>query len=69
MMLAHQERHHFESSIDLPFIFVILQGTEQHLDSGVVLFEVHRVSHRKKGVTVSVMKEHSVEAPGWTIYE
>ena len=33
----------FEVSNDLPSIVVILQGIQQHLDSGVVLFEMHRV--------------------------
>ena len=66
---AHQEWHHFEVSEDLLSIVFILQGTQQHLDTGVVLFEMHRVSHRQRRVVVSVVKQHGFEAPGWTFYE
>jgi len=45
---AHKELHHFEVSDNLPSIVVILQGTQQHLDTGVVLFEMHRSSHRER---------------------
>src|SRR6218665_2542693 len=60
---AHKEWHHFEVSDDLPSIVVILQGTQQHLDTGVVLFEIHRVSHVERRVVVSVLKQHGFEAP------
>src|SRR6218665_3672589 len=33
---AHKELHHFEVSDDLPSIVIILQGTQQHLDTGVI---------------------------------
>ena len=64
---AHKERHHFEVSDDLPSIVVILQGTQQHLDTGVdrvVIFEMHRVRHREIRVVVSFVKQHGFEAPG-----
>ena len=61
-MKAHQELHHFEVSNDLPSIVVIFQGTQQHLDTGVVLFEMHRVSHRERRLVVSVVKQHGFEA-------
>src|SRR6218665_4000618 len=61
---THKELHHFKVSDDLPSIVVILQGTQQHLDTGVVLFEMHRVSHRESRVVVSVVKQHGFEAPG-----
>ena len=66
---ATQEWHHFEISNDLPSIVVILQGTQQHLDTGIVLFELHRVSHKERRVVVSVVKQHVFEALGWTVYE
>ena len=59
----------FEISNDLPSIVVILQGTQQHLDTGIVLFELHRVSHKERRVVVSVVKQHGFEALGWTVYE
>src|SRR6218665_2776734 len=64
---AHKERHHFEVSDDLPSIVVILQGTQQHLDTGVdrvVIFEMHRVRHREIRVVVSFVQQHGFEAPG-----
>lgn len=58
---THQECHHFdhiEVSNDLTAIVVILQGTQQHLDTGVVLSEVqvHKVSHGERQVLVTTMK-------------
>src|SRR6218665_1899981 len=46
---AQKELHHSEVPDDLPSIVVILQGTQQHLDTGVVPFEMRRVSHWEKG--------------------
>ena len=30
---------------------------------------MHRVSHEERRVVVSIVKQHSFEAPGWTVYE
>src|SRR6218665_3175127 len=38
---GHKECHHFEVFDDLPSLAIILQGIQQHLDTGVVLFEMH----------------------------
>ena len=54
--------HHFEVSNRVPSIVVILKGTQQHLDTVVVLFEIYRVSNRERRVVVPVVKQHGFEA-------
>ena len=55
--------HHFEVSNHVPSIVVILKGTQQHLDTVLVLFEIYRVSHRERRVVVPVVKQHGFEPP------
>ena len=54
--------HHFEVSNRVPSIVVILKGTQQHLDTVVVLFEIYRVSNRERRVVVPVVKQRGFEA-------
>ena len=46
---AHQEWHHFEVSNDLPSHgHYTSRHSHQHLDTGAVLLQVHRVCHRER---------------------
>ena len=59
-----QEWHHLEVFDDLSSIFIILQSIQLPLDTGLILFQVHRVNYRERRVVVSVMNQHCFEVPG-----